>query len=59
MQQYRGVVVAPNSALAEALTRSQSEAKKVFAETTARYEATYPKADREWFATMSTQVPLS
>lgn len=59
LRKYRDIFVAKSSALAEALEikddkeRSKA-AKKVYDETTARYNQLYSPADREWFASRST-----
>lgn len=50
MRLYKDTFVAKGSALAQALDAKDDKlAKRVYDDTTASYEATYPKADRDWF----------
>lgn len=58
---YKDVMVGKGSALATALSITDpvarsKEAKKVFNETTSRYEQQYSKEDRAWFQMMSTPI---
>jgi hypothetical protein len=48
---YKDVWVGKGSALAKALEESPAAAKKVYDETTTRFDALYPgaAADRAWF----------
>lgn len=51
---YRGVVVGKGSQLAQALADNDKRAAaRIFDETTARFDAIYPKGDRQWFENWS------
>jgi hypothetical protein len=63
---YKGVTVGKNSALADAIEQDEAlkrqgkseeavNAKKVFAETSERFEALYGKEDTSWFYGRSKQ----
>lgn len=48
LRKYKSTYVAKNSMLALALEKSETEAKKVYNDTTARFEALYGKEDATW-----------
>lgn len=51
MRAYKGTYVGKGSALAEAIEKGDAEAKKVYDETTQRFDAMYSQEDRTWFYT--------
>ncbi|MDR9847089.1 hypothetical protein [Herbaspirillum huttiense] len=53
-QRYKDTIAGKGSALAAAIEESPTAAKKVYEETTARFDALYPgaKEDRLWFNQM-------
>jgi hypothetical protein len=51
MALYKDTFVAKGSELEAAIAKGPDEAKKVYDETTRRYEAQYSQADRDWFWT--------
>jgi len=48
-RKYKSTYVGKNSNLALALEKSETEAKKVYNDTTQRFEALYGKEDASWF----------
>ena len=50
---YKRTLVGKGSQLAEALQVSPAAAKKVYEDTTARFDALYPAGDRQWFENWS------
>lgn len=51
---YKDTTAAKSSALAAAIALSQAAAKKVYEETTQRFNALHSEADRAWFRSWRT-----
>jgi len=50
LRKYKDTLVGKGSALEAALAKGESEARKVYSETTANYEKMYSADSRKWFA---------
>jgi hypothetical protein len=53
MRRFKDTLVGHGSALESALAKSNSEAEKIYKETTKRYEAMHSESDRAYFSSRS------